>query len=123
MRERTNLEVQRERRQDPNIVIFRLSGKMIGTKECYEFLEDVRDEVHAGHRIIVLNLEGLTKVSSPGIGILAACYTSVTNARGRICIVAVPDPVASMLKIVCLWDLLPRYATEREALNNLAVVS
>jgi anti-anti-sigma factor len=120
MRERRSLEVRREPQRDPNVVVYRLSGKMTGTQECYEFLDDVREAVHSGRKAVVFHLEGIERISSPGIGILAACYTSVTRAGGRMCIVSVPEPVASLLKIVCLWDMLPRYANEQEALAVLA---
>lgn len=120
MRERRSMEVQRDQRRDPEAMVFRLSGKMTGTQECYEFLDDVRDAVHGGNPNIVLSLANVEKISSPGIGILAACYTSVTRVGGRLCIVAVPDHVATLLKIVCLWEVLPRYASESEALAALA---
>jgi anti-anti-sigma factor len=120
MRERPSLEVQRESHGDPAVVVFRLSGKMTGTHESYEFLEDVRTEIRSGVRAVLLNLEKVERMSSPGIGILAACYTSVTRAGSRMGIVAVPEHVAALLRIVCLWDMLPRYATEGEALAALS---
>jgi stage II sporulation protein AA (anti-sigma F factor antagonist) len=119
MKERRSMEVQREHHADADAMVFHLSGKMTGTRECYEFLDDLRDEVHAGSKNIVLDLKAVERISSPGIGILAACYTSVTRAGGRLCIVAVPEPVIALLKIVCLWDVLPRYASEQEALTAL----
>ncbi len=120
MRQRPSLEVKQERPDGLDAVIFRLVGKVTGTPECYEFLEEVRDAIHAGRRVILLDLERVDKMSSPGIGILAACYTSATHAGSRLGLVAVPEPVAALLRIVCLWDLLPRYATREEALTAMA---
>lgn len=120
MKERPSLEVTQERPGDLDAVIFRLAGKVTGTPECYAFLEGVRDEIHAGRKVILLDLERVTKMSSPGIGILAACYTSATHAGGRLGLVAVPEPVAVLLRIVCLWDLLPRYVNRQEALTAMA---
>ena len=120
MRDRPSLQVTRDEPGDPRAVIFRLAGKVTGTRECYEFLEDVRDAIRAGRTMVVLNLERVEKMSSPGIGILAACYTSAVRADSRLGLVAVPEPVAVLLQIVRLWDLLPRYASEQEALTALA---
>lgn len=119
MQDRPSLRVRREESGDTHALVFRLEGKVTGTPECYEFLEEVRDAVRAGCRTVILDLERVEKMSSPGIGILAACYTSATRAQGRLGLVAVPEPVAVMLRIVCLWDLLPRFASSREALAAL----
>jgi len=114
------LDYERVAQPEPEIVIYRLSGKMLGTKECYQFLENVRDDVHAGRARVMINLGKVERLSSAGVGILAACYTSVTNARGRVCLIDVPEAVRTLLKIVLLWDLLPHFATEEEGHTHLA---
>ena len=49
--------------------------------------------------------------------IIAACYTSVTNAGGRLCVVEVPKPVRTLLELVCLWPLLGVYPDEEAAVQ------
>ena len=117
MRRRSNLEVERLDHEDARLVVFRLAGKLTGTKDCYAFLEGVRDDIHEGRSHVVLNLEKVERVTSPGIGILAACYTSATKAGGRLSVVAVPKTVRMLLEVVCLWDLLDHCSTEVEAIK------
>ncbi|MCK4303955.1 MAG: STAS domain-containing protein [Candidatus Eisenbacteria sp.] len=119
MHQRKSLVVERIAQEDSKAVIFRLAGKLTSTKECYDFLESVRDDVHGGCTRIVFNLEKIDQVSSPGIGIIAACYTSTTNAGGSITIVAAPQRVGTLLEVVRLWDLFAHYDTEDEALEAL----
>lgn len=119
MKERPSLVVEREHHESPEVVIYRLAGKLTGTPACYEFLEDVRDDVRAGCRAVVLHLGRIERVSSPGIGILAACYTSIMGAQGRMSLVAVPEQTRMLLQLVCLWNLLPNHATEQEAIEAL----
>ncbi len=107
-----NLEIERIEHPDAKAVVFRLAGKLVGTKECYEFLEMVRDDVHVGNFHIILNLENIGRVSSPGIGIIAASYTSVTNAGGTLSVVGVPKPVRTLLELVCLWGMLVEHESE-----------
>ena len=44
-----NLDMERVLRKDSKTVLFRLAGKLTGTKESYDLLEMIRDEVHDGH--------------------------------------------------------------------------
>jgi anti-anti-sigma factor len=118
MRQRKSLIVERVVPEGTKAIVFRLAGKLTGTKECYEFLEDVREDVRAGHLSIVLNVEKIDQVSSPGIGIIAACYTSTTNAGGSMAVVGAPQRVRTLLEVVCLWDLLAHYDTEEQALQS-----
>ncbi len=117
MRPRKTLLVEQELNQATQSAVFRLSGKLTGTKECYEFLEDAREAINAGHRHIVVNLEKITHVSSPGIGIIAACYTSAQNAKGSLAVVEVPTRVRTLLEIVCLWKLVGGHISEESALQ------
>ena len=117
MRERRVLQVERQVHEDPRAVVFRLDGKLTGTKDSYEFLEDVRDEIHAGQPCLILNLGQVSRITSPGVGILAACFTSVKNAGGRLCIVETPDAARTLLEVVCLWQMIEHYDSEEEALK------
>ncbi len=118
MTPRPSLTIDRVPHPESGAVIFRLAGKLTGTKECYTFLDALRDDVHDGNTNIILNLEKVSHISSPGVGIVAACYTSVSNTQGRLAIVGAPSRVKTLLKIVCLWDLLGHHENETEALSS-----
>jgi len=111
-----SLEFRREPSGDPATAVFRLSGKMTGTRECYEFLDAAREFIHDQGRLVILDLSGLERMSSPGVGILAAIYTTATCAHAGLALIAVPEPLRKLLKILLLWDLLPHYASLEEAL-------
>ena len=97
--------------------IFHLSGKLTGTRESYKFLDEVRKFLHDGGRKVLLDLAHVDRITSPGVGTIAAIYTAATRANARIALVAVPDTVRTVLKIVLLWDLLPHFETKEEALS------
>ncbi|MBP6875751.1 MAG: STAS domain-containing protein [Candidatus Eisenbacteria bacterium] len=111
------LEYKQEPLGDASGAMFRPSGKLIGTRESYDFLDSVRKFLHEGGRTVLIDLSGVDRVTSPGVGILAALYTTAIRANARIALVAVPEAVRSLLKVVLLWDLLPHYETKEEALN------
>ncbi len=111
------LDVERVLPERSDAVVFRLSGKLTDTKESYAFLEQVRGEIKKGVSLVLLNLERIEYLSSAGVGILAACYTSAKNAGGRMAVAAVSDAARKILEIVCLWEALERYPSEEQALK------
>jgi len=103
-----------EAEQD-GVRIYRLHGVLTSSPEAYAFLDKVMDEVHRGDRRFVINLEHVDTLTSAGVGILAACYTSVTNGGGRIHLAQVPARARAILKVVHLLELLGDFPTETEA--------
>jgi len=111
------LTVEREPHSDQHAVVYRLKGKLIGTPECYEFLEALREDVRGGRRRVVLNLSELERVTSPGIGIIAASYTSLRKEGGCLVLAEAPEHVRTLMQLVGLWDLLEKCASETDALD------
>ena len=116
---RGKMEIERSVCEDPRAVVYHLSGVLTDTKECYDFLEDVRKEIREGYLNVVLDLGKIPHVTSAGVGLLAACFTSAKNAGGRFCVVEVPERARVLLELVRLWDAIEHYATEEEALAAL----
>ena len=112
------VKVDRIAHDDLQAVVFRLEGNLTDSKESYAFLEEVRGEIQKGRPLVLMNLEKIEYLSSSGIGILAACYTSAKNAGGRMGIVAASDPARKILELVCLWDAIERFDSEEEGLQT-----
>jgi len=120
MRGYSKFKVVRDEEQAPGVLVYRLSGLLTSSHETYEFLEDLRRRLREEAPRAVLNLEGLERITSGGVGIIAACYTSAVNAGGRLVLAAVPKPVETILNIVHLLNVIESFPTEREALQATA---
>ncbi|MFH1842938.1 MAG: STAS domain-containing protein, partial [bacterium] len=94
-----------------------MTGLLTDTRDCYDLLEDIRDQIKRGYTGFVFNLENVGRVTSCGIGLLAACYTSVKNANGKLCFAAAPEIVRSVVTVVGLGDVFVMYPTEEEAIR------
>ena len=116
MTHRQTFGYEHEIHDGSDTLIYRLTGKFYGSPPCYEFLETVRDEIRAGYRRIVISLSGLEKINSTGIGLLAACYTSLKNVDGTLVLVGASDRFQAMLEVVCLWDMVEHHENENDAL-------
>jgi len=117
MSSRRALKVERVEKKVPELLIYRLSGDLTDRRECYDFLEELRGECQDGCPYVVINLEQVGFISSSGVGILAATFTSAKNAGGRVCIVGVSERGRTLLEIGGLWTVIDHHAPESEALE------
>lgn len=113
-------QVERVDVQEPAVVVLRFRGALIGTPECYAFLEGIQDEARERPLRLVIDLSGLAHADSTGVGILAAIYTSVTNRSGHMCVTGAQGRVALLLKVVHLFDVLQREDTEEAAIRRVS---
>ncbi len=109
------ISYERVEHTDPQVLVFRLSGKLHGSPRCFEFLEEVRDAIRGGHRNVVIDFKDLAKMNSTGVGIIAACFTSLKNAEGTLAISGTNDRIRMLMEVVCLWDMIRHHDTEDEA--------
>lgn len=104
-------------------VVCHLKGKLVACHSGYELLEDICHEIGDGMKNIVLELSGLSRITSSGIGILAAMYTSSNCHGGKLVLVGVDDHLQHHLEVVQIWSMLDSAATIQEALAGLPVSS
>lgn len=114
------LTVEQDERAEAGVVIYRLQGLLTNTPESYAFLDECAHRIRKGARKIVLNIEGVEHITSAGVGILAACYTSLTNAGGRMALASVPSRARVILNVLKMLELLGDYATEEDAVAALS---
>jgi anti-anti-sigma factor len=114
------LTVERIERSEAGTSIYRLRGLLSNSPESYAFLDEFSERVRKGEGKVVLNIEGVEHVTSAGVGILAACYTSVMNAGGKMTLAAVPSRARVILNVLKMLELLGDHATEDEAVAALS---
>ena len=111
------LKVERADRADAGVLVFRLSGMLDSGPETYAFLEQVQFESRKGSARVVIDLGGISMITSAGVGIIAACYTSVSNAGGRMCIASVQGRAQTILNVVRILDVVPNAPDEDAAVK------
>jgi anti-anti-sigma factor len=116
MRNYGKFTIERDNQAAPGVLVYRLKGLLTNAPESYEFLEEVRRRLREESPRAVLNLQGVERITSGGVGIIAACFTSAINAEGKLVLAAVPKPVELILNIVCLLQVVESFATEGEAI-------
>jgi anti-anti-sigma factor len=79
-----------------------LKGRMLGTPECYELLETIRDGVRDGLSRVVMDMKQVDMINSAGVGIIAAIITSANNQGGQLVLVGLQDRCRQVLEIMHL---------------------
>jgi anti-sigma B factor antagonist len=104
----------------PNIQIWRLKGKMMGSTCCYDFLEAVRDNIENGQIQAILDMSDVRFANSTGVGVLASIFTAAKDADGVMHLVGVNERVQSVLKVINLWYVVSTHETMDGALASIA---
>jgi len=112
------LEFSTESR-DGQTRVYRLTGDLHGTREAYALQEQVRQAAAAGVKKVVLDLAGVGRIDSSGVGVLVAAMWSVSHAGGGLVLSALPPRIERVLGIAMLLDHIGHAASVEEALARL----
>jgi anti-sigma B factor antagonist len=99
------------------VSVLDVSGRLTSF-EIGALRESVLRLLKQGRKNIVLNLSGLQYLDSSGIGELARIYVSVVKGSGEMKVVGLSPKVEEILKITQLYQVLPEFPTEEEALES-----
>ena len=101
-----------------NILICSLEGRL-DTNTSAEVSEELLDHVAGSDRRVVINLQGLTYISSMGLRVLVMAAKAVNGAGGGLKLCCATPPVRKVLEISALDTLLGYHAELEEALAML----
>jgi anti-sigma B factor antagonist len=101
------------------VLAWRLAGVMTSSKESYDFLETLRARLRLEPRPVILDFENVEHITSAGVGIVAAAYTSATNAGVKLVLTALPAQVETVLNLVNFLSVIEHFGSEKEALARL----
>ena len=108
-----------EESRDSGTLFYRLSGWLYGTTTGYAFQEAVRKKVADGNRRFVIDLSGVQRIDSCGIGILAAAIFSAQKAGAGVVLAALPDPIKRMLGLTMFLNHISTTDTVEAAFEQI----
>ncbi len=111
----TQLDIERVEKDPPETIVYRLGGSFTDCQEAYGLLERVREDTKAGAKTVALNLTKTERITSGGIGMIAACFTSLQDSGGRLLLIGIHERYHPLFHAVGLWSALEHHATEEDA--------
>jgi anti-anti-sigma factor len=111
------LTVERSTDTGAGAMVFRLSGVLGETDVCFQLLDEIRRDIGTMPGRIVMNVKNVERVTSPGIGVIAACYTTAKNSGRAFVLASPPKQMRQVLEVCGLHGVIPQFASEKDALE------
>lgn len=102
-----------------DILIFRISGDLIGENSGPDLLEVAQAAMNKGIKNCITNISGLRYINSSGIGVLITLLTKFRNKGGELILVQPSEQVKKLLIITKLNAIFQQAENDAEAITNL----
>lgn len=107
------------RSEQQGVRIYEVSGNLRGNPDCYSFLDDVRNDISEGADKVIVDLKGVSKLDSAGVGILASIVNSATNAGAALRFSGLSERTEKPIIIVGLMRVMKTSPTLEDALQKM----
>ena len=111
------MNLQIEERFCGNVFILQCTGRIVLGEELTA-LESIFDRVIREFHRIVLNIAGVTRVDSSGVGLVVRYSANLRKRGGDVRLAEAPPFVTELLDITMLNTVIDSYATEHEAIDS-----
>ena len=105
-----------EVRQDGDVILVDMKGRLVAGTGAEQLQEIINELLAADWRKIVLNLSGIDRIDSAGIGELVSGIRLAERFSSKINLLHVKGQVRDILALSQLLPLLDIFYTEEEAL-------
>ncbi len=104
----------------PGIVALELSGPLQMGVECKQLELAFDDLLRENHKRVILDLSGLTKLDSGGLGKIVSCFSKLKNAGGSLCLTGSTGMIDGVLKLTHADRFLKCYPSALAAAESFS---
>jgi len=105
-----------------NVMVLKLSGKILGGTDYNLFLDEIENLIDEGHIDIILDLGKVSRIDSTGLGILVSGYHSFKDYGGEMKVCNISHNIDVILNVTQLHRVFDTYETRDEAIGSCMVV-
>jgi anti-sigma B factor antagonist len=102
-----------------DIVVFSVSGKIMGGEETTMFHGKMHEYIQLNKKNVVIDLAKVEWMNSVGLGMLISALTTAKNSGGRL-VLANITKIESILTITRLITVFEHYDSRDDALKSFA---
>ena len=103
---------------EPRVAVIEISGKVMGGREAALFYGTIFEHLHRGGRNFVVDLDGVDRMNSSGLGMLIAAHTAIKKAGGRLAVTRITN-LESLLSMTRLITVLENFESIDLAVRRL----
>ena len=112
--------MQIEERIVGGVTILDLSGKMTLGEGDELLREKIASLINAGHKQMLLTLDGVPYIDSAGLGEIVRTYTTVSRQGGKLKLLNLTKRIEDLLSITKLLTVFEVYENEAEAIQSFS---
>lgn len=102
-----------------DIVIFEVSGKIMGGEETTLFHGRMHEYINQNKKKVVIDLAKVDWMNSIGLGMLISAMTTVKNANGRFVLTNI-GKIESILTVTRLITVFEHFDSRAEAIESFS---
>ena len=110
-------------RQDGNVTIIDLSGKITLGENTGILREELRKLMAEGKKNIILDMKEVSYVDSAGLGELVGAYTTAANQGGAVKLLHLQGKLRDLMQITKLFTIFPAFDNEKEAVQSFGAAA
>ena len=110
-------------RRVADVTVLRLIGRLELDDGDFILRDHVNQLVEEGRVNVVLDMQGVTRLDSAGIGILVSKFLSVSRRGGAIKLLRLTDRTRRLLHITKLDTIFETFEDEAEAVHSFGVTA
>lgn len=103
------------KRKVGDVVVINLKGRMGLDREQFAVLRLVLDQLEAGYKLFLIDLQEVEFIDSSGIGELFAIIHKVKKEKGTTRLLHLDDEVGKVLYMVQLHQMVETFKNEKKA--------
>ena len=104
-------------KQDGNVAVLNVRGKLMGGPETEEVKEKLNLLVQEGVTLFVFDLSKVKWMNSSGVGMMMACYASVAKIEGKLGLAQVSKKAEDALSLTQVIRLFDQFGSVKEAVE------
>jgi len=105
-------------RLDSGVAVVELDGRILLGDGASFLRETVEQVLDAGHKNVLLDLEGVSYIDSAGLGELVACNKLAHSRGANIKLVHLQKKIKDLLQITKLITIFETFMDENEAVQS-----
>ncbi len=102
------------------VTILDLGGKITIGEGSMRFRDTVRRLIEQQKKNVLLNFADVSYMDSSGIGELVSAYTTLSNQRGQLKLLKLPQRIRDLLRITKLLTVFETFDDEKMALQSFS---
>jgi anti-anti-sigma factor len=107
-------------REVSGVRIIELQGNLVMGKDEVQIRETVKALVQEGAKKVLINMSGVKKIDSTGVGELMGCHHSMRLGGGELRLCALSDRIRDVLTISQLITVFKIYDDEKTGIESFA---